>query len=134
MFEMLLEQPMPMAEIADFSGFDVSETLAALTMLQLDGRVKIDNFGKYRVQVSGVSSFFKQDKAKLEKFFEEIRHVFHGISRKNLQKYLAWYWTLVGTPFFQSNLLIKACAKFRHITRSELRQYVTAPAVKMLPA
>lgn len=116
----------------------VGEILASLLELTLNKKV-IDlgslYFKKSKEDTNdllGLAKFFDIDEKSLERFFAQVQHVFHGVSRKNLQLYLAWFWSLVSTAFKDPANLIAACSKFRHLTRHEVREFVTEPMVNSL--
>jgi hypothetical protein len=60
----------------------------------------------------------------VEAFLSQVRAVFHGISRKNLQKYLA-YLSFLGLGKRSSISLLDECLRFRSIDENDTTFYVT---------
>lgn len=119
----------------------VGDVLAALTAMQINKEVidvgaltfkKFAHSSTNREDLLGLAKFFKIDEEAMERFVKQVEHVFHGISRKNLQLYLAWFWSLVGVVFKDPAKLVLVCSKFRHLTRHDIRNFVTEPSVKII--
>lgn len=137
------DSPTSFDSLCDSTGFGPGKVASILTCLETIGLSKAlcgdlhqkvaRVSGHQKVgSVSGLDKAFAVDKRKLQKFFEHVRHVFHGISRKHLQKFLARYWSFVCAKFHNTDFLIQACAKHRHLSRADICDYVTPAAVKVL--
>ncbi len=128
------DKPLVADEIIDLTGLPTSHVLGILSCLEAQGKVRRTRIGAYqRVNKRlGLDKFFNIDSAKLQQFFDHVRRIFHGVSRKHLQKFLARYWGFVGAQFKDSDLLFQACGKHPPISREQLRSFVTEPMVKVL--
>lgn len=64
-------------------------------------------------------------------FLAHARSVFHGISRKYLQNYLAAYWCHVDRERWTRGTLLEACLQSPFITNETILAYVTPLYVKL---
>lgn len=124
-------------DLVEMLDVPVGLVLSALLDLQLEKKVIDVGAMRYKktkkdLDLLGLAKFFDIDEKALEKFFNQVEHVFHGVSRKNLQFYLAWFWSLVGAVFKEPANLIRACASSKHLSRHDVRDFVTEPTVKVL--
>lgn len=60
-----------------------------------------------------------------------IRHLFHGISRKYVQNYLAAYWCCMNRKKWRRGVLLKACIQFGRLDAFDIFDYVSPLLVKM---
>lgn len=135
-----LSTPMSAAQLCDSLDLPVNNILSAVTMLRLDGKICHSKTGMLTQSpsISGKRDYSVEltqaVKDLLSKFFEHIKHVHHGVSRKNLQWFLCAFWAFVDRTHWSTKSLMQACLRFRHISTLEIRHYVSPPFVKMLPA
>ncbi len=128
------DQPVHCDDLLGKTDLPISSILATLSWLESKGKVERADFGMYKraTKIESLDKFFQLDQAKLQEFFNYIREVFHGVSRKHLQKFLARYFAHIGAIFKGTDLLIQACGKHPPITREQIRAFVTEPLVKVL--
>lgn len=128
------EQPISFDNLRTSTGFAVGELGGILNWLELTGLIAPagGNSFKRTGKVGGIDKIFPIDEAKLQKFFEHVRHVFHGVSRKHLQKFLARFWAFICEKFHNTDLLIRICAKHDYIDQASIRKFVTPDVVKVL--
>jgi len=66
-----------------------------------------------------------------QNFADSVRKIFHGISRKYLQPYLARDWCHVDRMRWCKDAVVRACLQFGPISYSEILDYVTPATVKV---
>lgn len=117
------------------------EIFASLTMLELDDLIEPKG-GDYYVRKrpnKERKSFFQMGQlinsgihcVKVENFIEHIRNVFHGISRKYLQLYLAVYYATVFKNSLGPDKLIEASWRHDPFPYGVMIEFVSPPNVLM---
>lgn len=71
---------------------------------------------------------------RVAEFEQYIISVHHGISRKNVQPYMAAIWCLLDRTMWSAGSLFSKCVSMSPKSRAELRDYVSPLVVKSLPA
>ncbi len=74
---------------------DVSKIEAALIMLELEGLLISAGANRYSLNKkknAQAQTYNQSGKILVDSFTEFVKITFHGISRRYLQNYLAWYW------------------------------------------
>lgn len=115
-----------------------SEVAAALTMLELSGHIQRfsgDNYVRVRT-ASGIkhalSSLVTDETVNsFESIKYAVKTLFHSVSRKHIQHYVAKFWCLFQTEKWKGHELLHACAAYRHITEREITASVTPPYMKI---
>ncbi|MBI1269017.1 hypothetical protein GC174_01145 [bacterium] len=78
------------------------------------------------------SPFLTFGKANLiSSILEFTNHIFHGISWKYLQLYIAIYWVDQDKKRWQPGRLLKACGSSEHISSAQVRAYCSQAPVKL---
>ncbi len=136
----LSDEPVYVEELLQKTGMALSEVNATLTMLELAGLVK-QLFGNQYVRVipgwtaavSGSSgagtSWARRAMEAVMDFMEFIAKTFRGISRKYLQRYLA-YWWYIRRAGEHSESLLDQCLSVGPIRDEDIRSYVSPLMVK----
>ncbi len=95
------QQPVHCDDLLGKTDLPIGSILATISWLETEGKVERADFGMYKrvTKIESLDKFFQIDQAKLQEFFTYIREVFHGVSRKHLQKFLARYFAHVGAIF-----------------------------------
>jgi len=143
-FELLSDHPISFDKLCDRTGLSPGEVSASLMMLYLDQLVDFlpgDRYVRFKPQKTQnprhtAGNRSKQKEAQKPKhvtdFIEIIRSVFHGISRKCVQTYLAAYWCHLDRKRWNANSLFNAVIFHAPISHEELFNYVSPPFVKMI--
>lgn len=140
-FEHILYEPINSDDIIDkLPQRTFGEVAAALTMLELSGniqRLSGDNYIRVRKPTDAKHSSSSLITDKTENSFESIKYViktlFHAVSRKHIQHYIAKFWCIFVRDDWKGSELLHACAAYRHITEREITASVT-PAFMRMPA
>lgn len=67
----------------------------------------------------------------ISSILEFTNHIFHGISWKYLQLYIAIYWVDQDKKRWQPGRLLKACGSSEHISSEQVRAYCSQAPVKL---
>ncbi|HEY9777123.1 MAG TPA: hypothetical protein V6C81_25380 [Planktothrix sp.] len=137
-FDLLEEKDVSSDLLLERSGLSVSELSASLTFLELADliiclpghriRRKIQKLNINNVKLTdAVMSAVKQSQTCL-------KQIFHGISRKALQYYLAHYWCLRDRARWQSGRLLLQCMRTPPITDDDVLAYVSPAFVTFADA
>ncbi|MBC8000781.1 MAG: hypothetical protein IAF58_22730 [Leptolyngbya sp.] len=116
---------------------DIGRILASLTTLEVAGLVQSLPGGIYlRIKTAGSSGslFTLITDANLQSFRrikEFIFSLYHGVSRKHLEKYVALFWFFFKREQWKSGELLKLCASIGHISGRQITQSVTPPLMKI---
>lgn len=139
-FELIEYESISFDELLNQLNIDITHLSAALTILELAGLVRREP-GDHYVRCKPGESFESQhDKRRRElrelsfdaiMFF--IEKVYHGVSRKHIQKYVASFWCFFDHENWNHGKLFAACSKHKTLTESEINQDVT-PAFMKIPA
>jgi hypothetical protein len=74
-----------------------------------------------------------QTKGFLDRSIELIRATHQGISRRYLQTYLAFCWSIFDRTRWDLRALFQACGKFGMITDAQLKLFVSPDVVLIAP-
>lgn len=114
------------------------EVFAALTILEIAGLVERMSGDNYvRIKKASNPRTMRSDLMtdETESSFDMIKDfvttLFHGVSRKHIEKYIAKFWCLIERKRWHGDELLHACAAFRQITDEEITASVTPPFMKM---
>jgi DprA winged helix domain len=136
-YKLLSEQPISIDSLINATGWTVTAVSGTLTMLQLNGLAKAlpgDNFAKcYPASDLAAQKISPQTKGFLDRSMELIRSTHQGISRRYLQTYLAFCWSMFDRTRWDLRALLKACRKFGLITDAQLKLYVSPDVVLLAP-
>lgn len=137
--DVLSEGPLTCDFLHERIGCLASELISALSYLEIMQIIKQDIYGRYSLNADGDEGTSKIEIPRafsvlLNLFFDKIRHVYHGISRKNLQLYYIWFWCHIDKEVWGKDALFVALAKGRYVGRNDVRHFVTPPQVKVLAA
>lgn len=121
-----------MEQIVKATKLAVSEVISALTNLQLADLAQLKSDGHYETTatfkqriVTGLSNATID----LHQFFDFIKRVFTGVSRKYLQLYFVDYWCVLARGRISPRLLCRTLLKSQLISSREIKDYVTPPVV-----
>lgn len=129
-YRAMSDTPLSSDELFDLTGVEqIGRILNWLRLAKLVQKSGVDMWQRVQ-KVKGIGQHFTVDEEKLARFFEHVRHVFHGVSRKHLQKFLARYLAFIDDLFVGSNLLIEACARHPYISGKDIRSFVTNEVVQ----
>lgn len=133
-YRAMTDEPISIDALCVSTGFESGEVGGILTWMQLSGLIQPlgGSYYKRTGKVGGIDKLFPIDKKQLQQFFDYIHYVFHGISRKHLQKFLARFWAFICDRFHDTDFLLKACAKHPPINRASIRMFVTPDVVKVM--
>ncbi|HMO20449.1 MAG TPA: hypothetical protein PKD05_07185 [Candidatus Melainabacteria bacterium] len=67
----------------------------------------------------------------ISSILEFTNHIFHGISWKYLQLYIAIYWVDQDKKRWQPGRLLKACGSSEHISSEQVRAYCSQAPIKL---
>jgi DprA winged helix domain len=136
-YKLLLDQPTSADSLVNATGWPVNRVSGTLIMLQLAGLAKAlpgDNYVKcYPASSLAVQKISPQTKGFLDRSMELIRATHQGISRRYLQTYLAFCWSIFDRTRWDLRALLHACRKFGVITDAQLKLYVSPDAVLLAP-
>lgn len=131
--EHLSSKPKNIDDLAEeLPHFEFGKIAAALTILELSRLIKSE-IGDYYVKVRKTTntkcSFTALITDETEKSFDSIKYViktlFHGVSRKHIQYYIAKFWCLISRDKWKGHELLHACAAYHHITEREITTSIT---------
>ncbi len=123
--------------ICELTDMPAGAILAALTMLELAGLVKLLPGDRYVRVISDSPVGWTEDSVSetitgaIASIVDFVHVNFQGISRKYLQNYLACYWCQIDRIRWSPGALLKECLQFRPIVYNEVRSYISPPLVKM---
>ncbi len=139
-YSCLSSEPISFENLCILTGLKASELGAALTWLEID-RLAERRLGDQYVKVFAIKDnsaphlqtidSFDIDPDCVSKIVGFLRIHFHGISRKNLQKYLALCWYHFEKDKWKYNSLTELCRKLQPMSKSEMTDYVTPSMVKI---
>lgn len=133
-YGLLSDQPTTFDKLKVNTDLDTGILTSALMMLELAGlaRRSGDQYVRHASNLNGVREILDDDTAQIvADFLDYVRIIFHGISRKNLQLYLAAYWCDVDGRRWQPGALLHACIQSRPISGREILAFVSQPVVKI---
>lgn len=116
---------------------DIGTILASLTTLEIAGlvqRLPGDIYLRIKRAGSSGSLFTLITDANLQSFKRIKNFIFslyHGVSRKHIEKYVALFWFFFKREQWKGGELLKLCASFAHIPGREITQSVTPPLMKI---
>ena len=126
-----LEEPLDFDRLAYRSKLDTSALNAGICLLEIRGLVKCSRglysrvcLGQYDVDTS---------KVPIGNFIKFVKTCHQGIGRRTLQWYLAAFWCHNDRKRWGPGELLSVCLKASPVSRQQLRMYVSAPFVKILP-
>jgi predicted transcriptional regulator len=120
--------------ITNHVGLPLPEVSMAILMLEMDGwikRVHGDQYKRVKVRPSAPTSFSEETSSAITKTCLDLRMQFHGISRKYLQLYLAWYWCIRSNRW-RKGALLSHCLNNANVSAIAIDQYVTPRLVKFV--
>ncbi|MBS1992330.1 MAG: hypothetical protein JSS83_17525 [Cyanobacteria bacterium SZAS LIN-3] len=130
-FKHLSDKPISFDTLLELTGAETGNLSATLLLLTMDELVE-SLPGNLFIRAKVSYNFPPASQEALDSFQYFIGDVFHGISRKYLQLYLAFYWACIDREYWQPNSLLHACCRFRPIELQELKSFVSAPIVKLI--
>ncbi len=133
-FDVMSSEPIDIDSVCESTGLPIGMVLSAITMLRIDKRIREVDFDRFVriVPAKSVSTNVPDTIPKAEEFISHVHN--RGISRKNVQPYMAAVWCFLDRAFWSAGSLLKRCAKTQPKNRHEIRNYVSPPLVKVLPA
>ncbi len=132
-YKTLSHVPLHTDSIIERAKLPIGTTFGSLTMLLLSKQI-VDVGGDRYIAVQRAQPLSDHERNTIDQFDSYAGHVYEGISRKNVQLYLADFWAFVCRSIWTAENLVKACFSFRHIDYREIRRYVSPKIVQMLPA
>lgn len=135
-YELLSDVPISANQLSIRTGAQISEVAVALVILELRDAITRLPGDQYIRNLPKKNSVYLEDchiqniVLATRKFIGEH---FHGISRKYLQNYLAFYWCYVDRDRWHCGSLLEACLQFRPVTYIEILNYISPLIVKALP-
>jgi hypothetical protein len=143
LYELLSDQDLHFDELVDRTGMAAREISASLSMLELVGLVRRLPGGFYARAVpehcDGAAAKTVPAEAPPPQIveaiaaFEELaRRIFHGISRRLVQPYLAAFWCHVRTMKWSTEALFSTCIRAGPIYYRDILAYVSPPQVKFV--
>jgi DprA winged helix domain len=143
----ITDQPIHFDVLEERIKMDISELNVSLVMLELAGLISQLHGQWYKrnkpkateafnlVDGQAVGNELQERKSSLLSaainFFGPL---FYGISRKYLQLYLARFWHSIDKKRWWKGALLEACLRFRYISKTEIRSYVSPLLVNLSPA
>lgn len=132
-YSLLSSEPRSFEFIAAAASLNVGELSLTLIHLELAGLAKSlpgNNFVQKRPVWTDTSSATDgKDQSLYKPFFDFVARVFHGVSRKYLQLYLAAFWCFKSRRRWSVGSLFSACLRNKHLTYRDRLAYVTPPVV-----
>lgn len=141
--DLLLEQDLQFDELMDRTGMLAREISASLSMLELAGLVRrlpgdvytrgaperCDGAAAKTVTAEALPRQIVQAIADFEQL---AKRIFHGISRRLVQPYLAAFWCHVRAARWSTETLFSACIGAGPIYYRDILAYVSPPQVKFV--
>jgi DNA-binding transcriptional ArsR family regulator len=142
-YDALSSDPVQFDSLCERIKMPVAELSAHLTMLEIKGFVermagdRYRKMGPLRSMRSGIDADTTCSKVdKLQSMINEmiafVRSIYHTVSRKYLQNYLAAYWCGSDRARWNIGSLLQGCHRIPHITDSEILNYVSPNLLKII--
>lgn len=139
-YEQITDAPIHPDSLAKVANLEMSETLAALTWLELAGLIEVAEGGRFiRADLENPkqSDREKRELERKEQSFNTIMMfisgIHHGISRKHVQRYVASFWCFFDRANWNKGKLLKACKKSPNIREKDNTSAIT-PAFLRVPS
>lgn len=140
-YEFINFEKVHLDQICQNTQLPTGEILACLTFLEVDNFIERHGGDYYSRKVlerkSGsiakkgktVKEISSSAQSKIDQFLDYVKSEIHGISRKYLQLYLAYFWCKFDRIRWGADKLLEACVKSQFRPSSEIFEYVTPPNV-----
>lgn len=115
-------------ELADNCSFEYSDLLSLLTMLEIKGLIQSAPghiFRLVKAEKTFCASISESCSVAVQAFVRKVKSVNHGISRKNLQLYLALFWSTVHLDIWRNNDLLFELLDKEPLAKGVIRNYVS---------
>jgi DprA winged helix domain len=113
----LKAQPISFDELLESSGLSMSKFSITIASLLLLGVAKQHPGNKYSIlKTNPTQNMSKIERAILREFLAYIR-LFHGVSRKHLQRYVAAFWARYWPRRWSETTLLECCKKYANPNR-----------------
>ena len=139
LFDLLSDEPESFQTLIELSKLTCSELSASITLLELRGLAKYlpgDRFirtneplQKAQAVINSIKKNCKHKKL-INRFIRFVKERFQGVSRKYLQLYAAIFHVHEDRKRWGSESILRLCARSRHISTHEIKQFITPPMVK----
>jgi hypothetical protein len=137
-YGLLSDTPSSIDSLMNATSLSIGQVSATLTMLDLAGLAKPcpgDYYVKgYPVSLLAQKKIGPKTKVFIARSVELIRATYQGVSRRYLQCYLGFCWSIFDRAKWNLNSLSQACEKFGPITHAYVTSYVSPEAVLLAPA
>lgn len=128
----LKAHPCSFDELLESSGLSVAKFSVTIASLLLLGLAKQHPGNRYSLlKTSPVKLMSNLEKAVLKEFLSYIR-LFHGVSRKHLQRYVAAFWARYWRKRWSEPTLFECCLKYER-TKSPQRSTRDIPRMVLVP-
>jgi DprA winged helix domain len=134
-YKLLSKKPISFDSLVQASGLASGATTGVLMLLELAGLAQ-GLPGDYYLQCpqsSAPQKLSQQTISAIDKNVQLIRATYHGISRRYLQCYLGFAWSMLDRAKWNFRALLRACGKFGLMTNAEIADYVSPPMVLIAP-
>lgn len=156
--ELLSREPIQIDKLCKLIERPVPDIVAALTYLELDDLINSHSGDRYSLKSISTKNKPKFSPNELNEInqrqsgqldsrsspppalakanlissiLEFTNHIFHGISWKYLQLYIAIYWVDQDKKRWEPGRLLKACCSSDHISSKQVRAYCSSAPVKL---
>jgi hypothetical protein len=135
-FSQITEEPIHTDKLICSVDLPIGKVNAALTFLELDGKVKLlpgDFYVRCKLKAKHESMDARLANT-VSGFLEFIQERHRGISRRYLQLYLAAYWCYIESSRISPKELLQMCFRSAPKTFAKLKNYVTPLHVQIVSA
>jgi transposase-like protein len=140
-YELLGVQDLHFDQLTQLTGATAGAISAALTMLELQALIKAlpgniyarsspEPSAALSAQAAVLETLSKESQAAVFAFESLGAQIFHGISRKLVQPYLAAFWCHIDRPTWSANAVFSACLRAGPLRYRDILAYVSPPLVK----
>lgn len=140
-YELLAVEDLHFDQLTQRTGATAAQISAALTMLELEGWINIlpgniyhrtspQPYAALQEHAAAFEALPAQSQAAVFAFESLGKRIFHGISRKLVQPYLAAFWCHVDRVTWSANTVFSACLRAGPLRYRDILAYVSPPLVK----
>jgi hypothetical protein len=135
-YNALSDDPTSTEMLMSITGLNINEVNAALTILELDHFSKPVGSNRFirikqKLVNSQASEPSKAQLADITNALNFIHSVFHGVSRRLLQLYLAWNWLHALAKAGQPIQILDICKNYGPVTAKDIKMFKSAIAVQV---